>query len=174
MFKPQFAPLVESGEKCQTVRPWPKRLPQVGDRISLRCWTGKPYRSKQRVLREARITEGVAVYIDSDGVNLYETDWSAGYAPNCGAFAVADGFSCWEEMRQWFEREHGLPFRGVLLVWQNTKQREKLGLTQAGLAALLEVTRETVNRRESGEQPITHEAALAIRSLRPAKPKAKK
>ena len=49
--------------------------------------------------------------------------------------------------------------------------REKLGLTQAGLASLLEVTRETVNRRESGEQPITHEAALAISSLRPSKTK---
>jgi DNA-binding XRE family transcriptional regulator len=54
---------------------------------------------------------------------------------------------------------------------QYRKQREKLGLTQAGLASLLEVTRETVNRRESGEQPITHEAALAISSLRPSKTK---
>jgi DNA-binding XRE family transcriptional regulator len=54
---------------------------------------------------------------------------------------------------------------------QYKSKREKLGLTQAGLAALLEVTRETVNRRESGEQPITHEAALAISSLRPAKTK---
>ena len=43
--------------------------------------------------------------------------------------------------------------------------REKLGLTQAGLAALLGVSRETVNRRESGEQPITHEAALALDAL---------
>lgn len=54
---------------------------------------------------------------------------------------------------------------------QYRTKREQLGLTQAGLAALLEVTRETVNRRESGEQPITHEAALAISSLRPAKTK---
>ena len=50
-------------------------------------------------------------------------------------------------------------------------KREQLGLTQAGLASLLGVTRETVNRRESGEQPIPHEAALAISSLRPAKTK---
>lgn len=54
---------------------------------------------------------------------------------------------------------------------QYKAKREQLGLTQAGLAALLEVTRETVNRRESGEQPITHEAALAISSLRPTKTK---
>lgn len=54
---------------------------------------------------------------------------------------------------------------------QYKAKREQLGLTQAGLASLLGVTRETINRRESGEQPITHEAALAISSLRPAKTK---
>ena len=43
--------------------------------------------------------------------------------------------------------------------------REKLGLTQAGLAALLGVTRKTVNSRETGAVRITEEAALAIRSL---------
>ncbi|HQW29913.1 MAG TPA: helix-turn-helix domain-containing protein [Verrucomicrobiales bacterium] len=42
--------------------------------------------------------------------------------------------------------------------------REKLGLTQAGLAARLGVTRKTVNSRENGAK-ITEEAALAILSL---------
>lgn len=46
MFKPHFALLVESGAKAQTVRPTPKRMPKPGDRISLRCWSGAPYRSK--------------------------------------------------------------------------------------------------------------------------------
>jgi len=36
LFKPQFAPKVASGEKRQTVRPTPKRIPYLGDRISLR------------------------------------------------------------------------------------------------------------------------------------------
>jgi hypothetical protein len=71
-FKPQFAPLVERGEKLQTVRPVPKRMPKPKDRISL--------------------------------------------PP--GQFAVADGFSCWEEMRQWFEHQHGLPFTGILIRWK--------------------------------------------------------
>lgn len=48
--------------------------------------------------------------------------------------------------------------------------REKLGLTQAELAAYLGVTRETINRRESGGN-ITGEAALALRALPPAKRK---
>ena len=43
--------------------------------------------------------------------------------------------------------------------------RERLGLTQAGLAARLGVTRETITRRETGAATITEEAALAIRAL---------
>ena len=54
---------------------------------------------------------------------------------------------------------------------QYKAKREQLGLTQAGLASLLGVTRETVNRRESGEQRITEEAALALRAIRPSKTK---
>lgn len=51
LFKPEFAAKVLSGEKCQTVRATPKRMPTPGDRISCRAWTGAPYRSKQRILR---------------------------------------------------------------------------------------------------------------------------
>jgi transcriptional regulator with XRE-family HTH domain len=43
--------------------------------------------------------------------------------------------------------------------------RKKLGLTQAGLAALLGVPRESISRRESGKQAITAEAVLALRAI---------
>lgn len=42
--------------------------------------------------------------------------------------------------------------------------REKLGLTQDGLALRLGVTRKTINARENGAK-ITEEAALAIKAL---------
>ena len=45
--------------------------------------------------------------------------------------------------------------------------REKLGLTQAGLAARLGVTRKTINSRETGATRITKEAAMAIKTLKP-------
>jgi len=45
------------------------------------------------------------------------------------------------------------------------QKRQRRGLTQAALAALLGVPRETVSRRENGKQQITEEAALALRSL---------
>lgn len=116
MFKPQFAPLVESGEKRQTIRPEPKRMPREGDPISLRAWLGSPYRSKQRVLKEATVTEVRTVKMDDDGVNLYD-GW-AGYAPaDIDQFARADGFASWAEMREWFKQTHGLPFRGILIRW---------------------------------------------------------
>jgi hypothetical protein len=34
-------------------------------------------------------------------------------------FAMADGFTGWEQMREWFRDTHGLPFSGVLIRWQN-------------------------------------------------------
>lgn len=46
--------------------------------------------------------------------------------------------------------------------------REKLGLTQAGLAARLlgdEARRTTIVKREAGKQEITEEMALALRAL---------
>jgi transcriptional regulator with XRE-family HTH domain len=44
-------------------------------------------------------------------------------------------------------------------------EREARGLTQAGLAAALGVTRVTIARRETGARPITREAELALRTL---------
>ena len=44
-------------------------------------------------------------------------------------------------------------------------EREKRGLTQAALAARLELDPQTISRRERGELPVTEEAALALLSL---------
>jgi len=49
--------------------------------------------------------------------------------------------------------------------------REKLGLTQAGLAARLGLPRTAIVKREAGDQRITEEAALALRALKPPKTK---
>lgn len=114
MFMPRFVPLVLSGEKRQTVRPTPKRIPKVGDRISLRAWTGKPYRSKQQLLREAVVTDVLPVKLNVaaimvDGcVLLDDEEW---------AFARADGFNNPQDMLEWFNCRHGLPFKGVLIRW---------------------------------------------------------
>lgn len=48
---------------------------------------------------------------------------------------------------------------------QYRSAREERG-TQSSVAALLRVDPQTISRRERGEIPITHEAALALLSLR--------
>jgi hypothetical protein len=118
MFKPQFAALVESGKKLQTVRPTPKRMPKVGDKISLRCWTDKPYRSKQRVLMESTITEISMVDITENGISVNS------YAEPCDDFARADGFRDFFELRDWFRATHGLPFEGIVIHWASINQGE--------------------------------------------------
>jgi len=120
MFKPQFAPLVQAGTKLQTVRPTPKRMPKVGDNISLRCWTGKPYRSKQLVLMESIITR-----VDTFSLDTFPTlrinDLGLKSRRACDEFARADGFADYLALLDWFRLTHGLPFEGIVIHWQNKK-----------------------------------------------------
>ncbi len=113
-FKPQFAPLVESGRKCQTVRPVPKRMPKAGDTLDAREWTGRPYGSKQRKLGVFTITEVLSVRIDAEDLAIggRKVGWM-----RRNAFASADGFSSFAEMAAWFSQTHGLPFVGILIKW---------------------------------------------------------
>ena len=126
MFKPQFALMVESGEKCQTVRPAPKRMPKKGDRISLRAWTGKPYRSKQRVLREAVIERVETIqmnYAVIDGMTWWEVEIDGRNLDSVEVtkFAKSDGFADFSAMGEWFLVQHGLPFDGVVIYWSNAQ-----------------------------------------------------
>ncbi|NJL19197.1 MAG: ASCH domain-containing protein [Bdellovibrionaceae bacterium] len=110
LFQPQFAGLVEKGTKCQTVRPTPKRMPKHGDRISLRAWAGKPYRSKQRVLRGAVVFAVKKVRIEAGAV--WPNLWLDGQRQNAQAtsqFAMRDGFLDAQRMGEWFQEHHQLP-----------------------------------------------------------------
>ena len=128
MFKPQFAPLVEAGTKCQTVRPTPKRMPKSGDYISCREWTGKPYRSKQRVLNVAPICAVEKITICDTGRELLVSVGNKSLTPEeLNAFAAADGFKDAIEMFNWFEATHGLPFEGVVIKWHNIQRSTSKG-----------------------------------------------
>lgn len=129
MFKPRFAKLVKAGKKLQTIRPVPKRIPRRGDTLSLRMWRGKPYRSKQRVLLETKLDKIEVIRIDDKGIIKPPGDGSILAISGvklcvldgvlADRFAQDDGFQDWNEMRDWFKSEHGLPFEGVALYWQN-------------------------------------------------------
>jgi hypothetical protein len=120
LFQPRFAPLVEAGAKLQTIRPLRKRPVQSGDVLDLRTWTGAPYRSPQRKLREVVCTRTAQIEIDS----LRGLVWiGEGFESElltrrqADRFAQRDGFKGRGEMADWFEAMHGLPFAGVLIEW---------------------------------------------------------
>ena len=121
MFQPRFAPLVESGKKLTTIRGARKRAIKAGDTLSLREWTGKPYRSKQRELRTAVVTAVDKIEMLEGGMFPWSfTVYQNGYELNCAArilFSSVDGFSGVNDMARWFKDTHGLPFTGVRISW---------------------------------------------------------
>lgn len=120
MFQHRFADRVANGTKLQTIRPPRKRPIVAGDRLSLRKWADKAYRSPQIVLREAtcicckpvHICYGYSstpsIFIDN---KFMDEGWN-------DEFAKADGFQSFAEMFEWFSQTHGLPFAGVLIRWE--------------------------------------------------------
>jgi hypothetical protein len=124
MFKPQFAPLVAAGTKRQTIRPVPKRpqdIPKVGDVESWREWLGKPYRSKQRELAVIEIVLVERLELEETPheilISLPDRPLRGALLPieQWNSFAQADGFGSMKELIFWFEKEHGLPFEGIVI-----------------------------------------------------------
>lgn len=114
MVQPRFVDDVRDGRKLRTIRKTPKRMPRVGDMISLRAWSGKPYRSKQIILKESVITNVQTVLIlQVLGAFVGDT-----VIADEDAFARLDGFKDFSEMLWWFTSNHELPFKGILIQWK--------------------------------------------------------
>lgn len=115
MFQSRFASKIIDGSKVHTIRGERKRGIKSGDILSLREWTGKPYRSKQRILNQV-ICVGVSIITIpspmSCTINL--KFWEP--------LARNDGFDSFSEMLKWFHETHGLPFTGTLIEWIPTPQ----------------------------------------------------
>ncbi len=107
LFQDRFVELVRTGQKMQTIRK--KAHCKPGDKLSLRRWTGQPYRSKQEILREA-----VCVRVEECRIYDDEPDTSTETGE---MLARADGFDTLADMKDWFLKTHGLPFAGEKIVW---------------------------------------------------------
>ena len=128
-FMAQFAPLVESGEKRQTIRAYRKddRDPKRGDALYL--YTGMRQKGKCRLLREVQSESVEPIRIERHHPRAVEPcvvvgendEWQPGDFDDPFAiekkFAKNDGFNSWREMWEWFEKTHGLPFEGLLIRW---------------------------------------------------------
>jgi hypothetical protein len=117
-FHKQFAPLVERGEKRQTIRRKRRdgRQPKPGDTAIL--YTG--LRTRQaRKLGERTIVEVFRVhmvlddapYIVSNGVRLHPGE--------AESFAKLDGFGSARELFDWFREQHGPTFDGFCTCWRS-------------------------------------------------------
>ncbi len=118
-FTAEFADLVADGKKCQTIRPPRKdgRDPKPGDTLYLKSG---PYSGKRRNLGVVKCTSVNRVTIGPGGIGfegpsfiepLVRTQIGADIA------AKEDGFENFAAMREWFEKNGGLPFEGYLIKW---------------------------------------------------------
>lgn len=113
-FSARFAQLVETGRKRQTIRAEriDGRVPKAGDAVAL--YTGQ--RTKGcRLLKRSRITSVERITIDGNEVRI---DGRYLYGLERHNLAVADGFTGWPDMRDWFMQNHGPDFWGWLIKFE--------------------------------------------------------
>lgn len=112
MFQPRFEEPILQGIKGSTIRG--KARCKEGDELSLRVWSGKPYRSKQRELFRIPCQATADVRIYEDRLSL---DGMVCTTRERDAVVRREGFENWEAMRDWFQATHGLPFSGEMIIW---------------------------------------------------------
>lgn len=112
MFQPQFEKPILEGRKGSTIRKTARC--KEGDVLSLRLWTGKPYRSKQHCMMQAACQAIADVRIYSDRISL---DGMVCTERERDAVVKREGFTSWEALRKWFADQHGLPFSGQMIIW---------------------------------------------------------
>lgn len=118
MFQPQFEAMILAGRKPHTVRPVRRRPLKVGQQLSLRVWTGKPYRSKQREFAKAKVIRCESFILGLFDNMIINHVWFTRLAQD--QFAWADGFKDADDMRIWFGKTHSLPFVGTVIYFQIT------------------------------------------------------
>lgn len=121
MFQDRFADKVRDGSKIHTIRLPRKRPIKRGDKLSLRRWIGKAYRSKQEVLKECVCESALPLSLLQEDGKCYvvfgKDSWNLS-TQEINQLAIDDGFSGPAEMLQWFQDTHGLPFHGTLIQWK--------------------------------------------------------
>lgn len=113
-FKPEFVPLIHSGEKFQTIRSGMRCQP--GDTMHL--FTGLRTKQCQRI--------GEAVCVETFPVMFRENSFHTGLNNKVIhmkdpdlllAFAKADGFKTWDQCHEFFRQQYEFPFTGYVHRW---------------------------------------------------------
>jgi len=110
-FKKRFAPLIEKGEKRQTIRKMRKTPFKSGDTLYL--FTGMRT-AKCRRLGVYRCISAETIHISETSIEL---DGRGLSILEIKQLAHNDGFSGSDEFLAFFSREHDLPLHGQLIRW---------------------------------------------------------
>ena len=115
-----FKDTILSGAKRQTIRAVRKNPIKEGE--TLYIWWKQRSQNREK-LGEATCTSIKHVFINN-GVEIKKAgnDFAAFLSgKQLEEFAIADGFNNWQELVEFFETTHGLPFTGVLIEWDSIK-----------------------------------------------------
>lgn len=109
--------MIQSGRKYHTIRPPARRRRYAkGDALSLRVWTGKPYRSKQCEFASAIVEKTCFISIELIADMRLDGKWLTEEEQD--RFAYADGFNNAADLRGWFVVHHSLPFHGTVIYFK--------------------------------------------------------
>lgn len=110
-FEKQFVGKIKSNEKRQTIRSMRNRPFKVGDRLYL--FSGLRTKKCERIgesncieVRDIKIGRE-DIIVDGEKITRYEKL----------VLATNDGFASENEMMEWFDKKHGLPFVGQIIFW---------------------------------------------------------
>lgn len=119
-----FKDKILSGAKRQTIRSVRKHPIKEGDVLYM-YWKQRSPKEKEK-LGESKCLKTSDIEIYKDEVFVKDSNSPIGYQEikdpfELKLFAIADGFDNWDEMRNFFDKTHGLPFTGVLIKWDSIK-----------------------------------------------------
>ena len=111
-----FKDKILSGAKRQTIRTIRKNPIKEGELLYMWWKQRSPQREK---LGEANCIRVTPIEINKSNFTLPYIFGSTTAILN--AFAIADGFDNWQQLIEFFENTHSLPFEGVLIEWDSIK-----------------------------------------------------
>ena len=108
MFQWRFEGSILCSEKRSTIRSSARCVP--GAELSLRIWSDKPYRSKQRLIKSVVCTAVIPISIglDDHGDLLVIEGGETLSTSRMKELAKVEGFHDLDAMREWFEHNHKL------------------------------------------------------------------
>jgi len=113
-----FKEKILDGSKRQTIRSIRKNPIKESETLYIWWKQRSPEREK---LGEASCTKVSDILIIRDEMVNVSEQIIINNKDNLDNFAIADGFSNWQKLVEFFESTHGLPFTGVLIEWDSIK-----------------------------------------------------